>query len=444
MSKDLYCKKINYDKTYIEEDPFCVKPLHKNIFLQKNKYLSEYLEDWEKDRVKQNLKINEKFKTVDGQSIIGEGNIDIPDPYDDSELRNRINSLEKNQEYTYTNYINPKDYSSIIQDGQNKRISIQNLFKEAFNVLDIQEIKLQGLTIPAEKVLLTDFDLDLAQLLLRHAILYENQWETLQDKDKDPKKLYFIVEGDAPTPPGPEPEKETIIWDFSEFTEKVVRDVEYRGWNIINNNRSPQDYIDMNGIYWSGTSRANARYATYTPPKDGTITVEFKAPKADVVNRICALGKSIVLGADLQKLLRNTQIVGAASTDGFVQASFTAKVKAGVTYYLYSANGGCHITYIRYEYEKTPIPPVPTETYYFEEDTLVGPITFEDNTWVGQFTFEDNTLIINTDTPTPPPVPPTPTEDSIYIIDGVVYTNGIWQDSTLIGKYTFTDNTLII
>lgn len=352
----------------------------------------------------------------------------------------------KDTQFSKTDYVTPNDTATIIQEGQNKGISLKDLFNKALTSLDIEGLLLKTLTVPAEGVMLTDFGISLAQLLLRHSILYEDQWDQLPDSDKDPKKLYFIVEGEAPVPPGPEPEKETIIWDFSEFTEQVVRDVEYRGWTIINNNRSPQDYVDGEGIQWNGTSRANARYATYTPPYDGTITVEFTAPRADVINRIVALGKSIVLGANLEKLLKNNQIVGAETTDGFMQASFTAKVKAGTTYYLYSANGGCHITNIVYQYVIQPTPPTPTDTYHFEDSTLVGPISFNDNTWVGQFTFEGNTLVINTGTPTPPtpPEPPTPTDESIYIKDGVIYSKGNWQGATLIGKFTFNQNTLII
>lgn len=59
--------------------------------LLRDKYLSEFKEEWEKDKVKQNLDIPKEFKTINGESIIGKGNID------DTELRNRISNVEKNK-----------------------------------------------------------------------------------------------------------------------------------------------------------------------------------------------------------------------------------------------------------------------------------------------------------------------------------------------------------
>ncbi len=73
------------------------------------------------------------------------------------------------------------------------------------------------------------------------------------------------------------------VWDFSEFTEKVLLtdaslapQVEYDGLTIVGAVTSEtKDYITTEGVHFNGVTKSGSRYIMLTLIKAGTLVVTF-------------------------------------------------------------------------------------------------------------------------------------------------------------------------
>lgn len=148
----------------------------------------------------------------------------------------------------------------------------------------------------------------------------------------------------------------TVKWDYACVSEKTSDDVTLTsgGLNltVVNNAGGSSDYVNNAAtefLHWNGKSSSTIRYAKFTAPQNGTITVKFKSNNTSATDRIVAVGKAVVTGSDVATLLENSKVYAADYTNGSNVITINGSVTAGDVY-IYNANGGCNISEITYKY----------------------------------------------------------------------------------------------
>lgn len=144
-------------------------------------------------------------------------------------------------------------------------------------------------------------------------------------------------------------ETKLLIWDFKGYTDAHVTANALTSYSSLNADLSrlsfkgqdDNDYITNGGFRIANTSSAENRYVKYTPEDDGVLTVYFKSNSKDAV-RTMAIAESVITGAE------PAGVVTYAKTVSNNVVSMSALLKAGTTYYIYSANGGQTITKLTY------------------------------------------------------------------------------------------------
>lgn len=168
---------------------------------------------------------------------------------------------------------------------------------------------------------------------------------------KDQACTEKIVEGEEITEPTIVFAKWTrCLWDFEEYSGITLNNsrpsLDYDGLLIkgsVNNDdsftRITSDHV-LN-LYSESTIEKNC--VVFTPEYDGEMTVTF-ASTGTIEDRICAIGTDVVRDINAQ-----STIAYGVSNGQSVWKTFNAKMKAGVTYYIYNVTGGIKISNILYQ-----------------------------------------------------------------------------------------------
>ena len=168
---------------------------------------------------------------------------------------------------------------------------------------------------------------------------------------KDQACTEKIVEGEEITEPTIVFAKWTrCLWDFEEYSGITLNNsrpsLNYDGLLIkgsVNNDdsftRIASDHV-LN-LYSESTIEKNC--VVFTPEYDGEMTVTF-ASTGTIEDRICAIGTDVVRDINAQ-----STIAYGVSNGQSVWKTFNAKMKAGVTYYIYNVTGGIKISNILYQ-----------------------------------------------------------------------------------------------
>lgn len=151
-------------------------------------------------------------------------------------------------------------------------------------------------------------------------------------------------------------EEVTVKWDYNCVTEKSSADQTLTAsgldLNVVNNNGGSSDYVNNNAnefLHWNGQSSATIRYAKFTAPHAGIVTVEYKSNADNATDRIVAVGKSVVTGNNVATLNSNPNVYKAGYTNGYTVKTIRTNVDKGDVY-IYNASGGCNIKSITYTY----------------------------------------------------------------------------------------------
>ena len=145
-----------------------------------------------------------------------------------------------------------------------------------------------------------------------------------------------------------------LVWDFASMSSSGYKKNywEIDGLIIYGSDKhgvSPYTNISNTvGLKLVRTATTEYDHIIFTPEFDGELSVTYKSGNTGVNDRICAIGTGIVTGSDVNVLRSNDKVVACETADGEVLKTLQAKLKAGTTYYIYSAKDGLIISKIQY------------------------------------------------------------------------------------------------
>lgn len=141
-------------------------------------------------------------------------------------------------------------------------------------------------------------------------------------------------------------------WDFNEYSGITLDNsrpsLDYDGLQIRGSEKNDDPYTRITSndhvlnLFSASTTETNC--VVFTPEYDGEMTVTFASAGSVGVDRICAIGTDVVRDINAQ-----STIAYGVSNDQSVWRTFNAKMKAGVTYYIFNVNGGIKIDKILYQ-----------------------------------------------------------------------------------------------
>lgn len=172
----------------------------------------------------------------------------------------------------------------------------------------------------------------------------------------------------------PSTEEVTAVWNSSLVAAKTSNDTTLTSevglvLTVVNNGGNTSDYVNTvanDFLHWNGASKASARYAKFTAPSDGHIVVTYQSNNSTATDRIVAVGKSIVSGADSATLVQNEDVFGCGYTNGYTEKTISVDVTAGDVY-VYNAYSGCRVNSISFTYTRNIVTPGPGPEGEFTE-----------------------------------------------------------------------------
>ena len=145
------------------------------------------------------------------------------------------------------------------------------------------------------------------------------------------------------------------FWDFEEYSGVVKLDynilsLNYDGLLIMGSDVNDGSYTCITdqylGLYTMSTTETNC--VVFTPEYDGEMTVTYSSTSSQGVSRYCAIGTDVVNNAN--SLNGNPSVVAYGVVDNpEVWKTLQAKLKAGVTYYIFNVDGGIKIDKMQYQ-----------------------------------------------------------------------------------------------
>ena len=162
---------------------------------------------------------------------------------------------------------------------------------------------------------------------------------------KDEAYTMKVNEGDVITEPSIIYDHWTrCVWDFEDIPDVKIEDTyDYDG--ILIKGSNDNTYISANHIlmlYSTSTKETNS--VVFTPEYDGEMTVTYSSTGSYEHTRMCAIGTDVVSNTNSSSV-----IAYGVSDDSNVWKTLQAKMKAGVTYYIFNVNGGIKIDKIKYQ-----------------------------------------------------------------------------------------------
>ena len=145
------------------------------------------------------------------------------------------------------------------------------------------------------------------------------------------------------------------FWDFEEYSGIVQLDyrilsLNYDGLLIMGSDVNDGSYTCITdqylGLYTMSTTETNC--VVFTPEYDGEMTVTYSSTSSQGVSRYCAIGTNVV--NNINALNGNPSVVAYGVVDNpEVWKTLQAKLKAGVTYYIFNVDGGIKIDKMQYQ-----------------------------------------------------------------------------------------------
>ena len=145
------------------------------------------------------------------------------------------------------------------------------------------------------------------------------------------------------------------FWDFEEYSGVVKLDynilsLNYDGLLIMGSDVNDGSYTCITdqylGLYTMSTTETNC--VVFTPEYDGEMTVTYSSTSNPGVSRYCAIGTNVV--NNINALNGNPSVVAYGVVDNpEIWKTLNAKLKAGVTYYIFNVDGGIKIDKMQYQ-----------------------------------------------------------------------------------------------
>ena len=162
---------------------------------------------------------------------------------------------------------------------------------------------------------------------------------------KDEAYTMKVNEGDVITEPSIIYDHWTrCVWDFEDISDVKIEDTyDYDG--ILIKGSNDNTYISANHtllLYSTSTKETNS--VVFTPEYDGEMTVTYTSTGTYEHTRMCAIGTDVVSNTNSSSV-----IAYGVSDEPNVWKTLQAKMKAGITYYIFNVNGGIKIDKIKYQ-----------------------------------------------------------------------------------------------
>ena len=141
------------------------------------------------------------------------------------------------------------------------------------------------------------------------------------------------------------------IWDFTTYPVQTIGsdNVMYDGIDIKGDSYSQQKpNITSSGLQFRQAATPDYQHLRFVPKYDGDLIVTYTSIDGWKSDKICVIGTAVVSGSTINDFKNNENVLVCDETNEKTLRTVSAKLKAGVPYYIYTAQGGIYIRTIRY------------------------------------------------------------------------------------------------
>lgn len=142
------------------------------------------------------------------------------------------------------------------------------------------------------------------------------------------------------------------IWDFTTYpaqTIEIGKTITYDGIDIKGDSYYQQKpNITSSGLQFRQAATPDYHHLRFVPKYDGDLIVTYTSIDSWKYDIICVIGTAVVSGSTINDFKNNENVLVCDETNEKTLRTVSAKLKAGVPYYIYTAQGGIYIRTIKY------------------------------------------------------------------------------------------------
>lgn len=141
------------------------------------------------------------------------------------------------------------------------------------------------------------------------------------------------------------------IWDFTTYPVQTIGsdNVMYDGIDIKGDSYYQQKpNITSSGLQFRQAATPDYQHLRFVPKYDGDLIVTYMPLGDWNDDEICVIGTAVVSGSTINDFKNNENVLVCDETNEKTLRTVSAKLKAGVPYYIYTAHGGIYIRTIKY------------------------------------------------------------------------------------------------
>lgn len=142
------------------------------------------------------------------------------------------------------------------------------------------------------------------------------------------------------------------IWDFTTYPAQIIgigKTITYDGIDIKGTSHSFQKpNISSSGLEFRQAATSDYDHLRFVPKYDGDLIVTYMPLGDWNDDKICVIGTAVVSGSTINDFKNNENVLVCDETNEKTLRTVSAKLKAGVPYYIYTAHGGIYIRTIKY------------------------------------------------------------------------------------------------
>ena len=142
------------------------------------------------------------------------------------------------------------------------------------------------------------------------------------------------------------------IWDFTTYPAQIIgigKTITYDGIDIKGTSYSfEKPNISSSGLGFRQAATSDYDHLRFVPKYDGDLIVTYTSIDSWEYDKICVIGTAVVSGSTINDFKNNENVLVCDETNEKTLRTVSAKLKAGVPYYIYTAHGGIYIRTIKY------------------------------------------------------------------------------------------------
>lgn len=142
------------------------------------------------------------------------------------------------------------------------------------------------------------------------------------------------------------------IWDFTTYPAQIIgigKTITYDGIDIKGTSYYfEKPNISSSGLQFRQAATSDYDHLRFVPKYDGDLIVTYTSIDGWKSDKICVIGTAVVSGSTINDFKNNENVLVCDETNEKTLRTVSAKLKAGVPYYIYTAHGGIYIRTIKY------------------------------------------------------------------------------------------------